>query len=78
MDKTHPTLLELAGTLRALHYQGYVSARGYSFAERDDQFGEGSIAVQAIAIAPPAPPNTPARAPFWKTTINTIIQKLRA
>ena len=53
LKKTHPSLLELSNVLLALHRQGYVSARGYSFAQKDEQFGKDSISVQAVAILDP-------------------------
>jgi hypothetical protein len=47
------SLYSLGTTLIALHRQGYTAARGYSFAERDGDFGEGSITVQAVCLPPP-------------------------
>jgi hypothetical protein len=52
------TLWELGGVLQTLHRQGYVAEPGYSFAQRDDQFGKGTITVQAVAI-PPAEKRSP-------------------
>lgn len=53
------SLYELGMILVSLHRSGYVAAEGYSFAERDDQFGKGSISVHAVAVAAPPKEGTP-------------------
>lgn len=61
------SLLELGQILIGLHRQGYTAEPGYSFTERDNQFGRGSITVQAICIPPPEPPPSPPSKPsFWR------------
>ena len=54
MSEEQMSLNQLGRIMIALHRRGYKPGAGYSFAERDDQFGEGSVYVCAVCIPPEA------------------------
>lgn len=65
MSNSQQSLYQLGRTLIALHYQGYKPGYGYSFVQRDDQFGEGAIYLSAVCIPPPERADAPKRS-WWR------------
>lgn len=56
------TLADYGRILIALHKRGYTPARGYSMSQADDQFGKGTITVQAVCL----PPEVEAKPGGWQ------------